>query len=737
MPLFLSNVSRPLQKYHRFAAFTQMLVLQFKCRPLEQRRIDRLEEAYTMELILAHQTETQISVTCDGHLSHTFDLQPLLLKDEKLLIDNPVPYGQKLYEALFPPDTSAQHALALMLETTSGHILLVTTDSDLDAIPWEYTYGTDGFLVLDCPFVRGLPAEQRIAPPALENGLHIVAIPSNPLSHDLEPLNIDGEWMRLKESIGALPYVITLERTRPPSLERVRQLIANQKQSIIHFMGHGGQDERGTFLCFEKENGDLDHVTARQFIQRVRGTVFLVTLNACASAKPGSTPFSKLAAALVRQKTPYALGIRLSIPDEDAGAFSRTFYDELARGSSVEEALFQARISLIDHVGSSRRWVVGVPVLYTALAAPAPGFARISGKPKVHEHQPPIAGSALPRAEGAFQGRIEELTLLGSKLTGDNRPPLLTIHGGGGQGKTALAREAVERFAYAWPGGIWAISLENLPSRTDFVTDLARFLGIATHDILNPDEVERRVVDHIAQRRTLIVLDNAETLVEAVEANHADAVHLAQFLREQLPRPPVSILATSRSYLGWAGEIGCELGGLAPSEGVKLFEQHASQRAKEIDRTWAWQLSGKVEGHPLSLRLLSSAFNASTLSLQAFVEDYEAQLSQAENKYAGLDHRQRRLYTSIETSVRYLNGELRALLSGLWVFHAPFLAETAAAIFDSESEETESTLTPVYDRLQVLWQRGLLALESVEVSEGTLLFYRLLPTTRLYVEQHM
>src|SRR5229473_2095498 len=85
--------------------------------------------------------------------------------------------------------------------------------------------------------------------------------------------------------------------------------------------------------------------------------------------------------------------------------------------------------------------------------------------------------------EGGFQGRIDELVELGSMLTGDNRPPVITIHGTGGQGKTALAREAVERFAFAWPGGIWAISLENLPSREVFLTTLARFLGIPVQEI--------------------------------------------------------------------------------------------------------------------------------------------------------------------------------------------------------------------------------------------------------------
>ena len=85
----------------------------------------------------------------------------------------------------------------------------------------------------------------------------------------------------------------------------------------------------------------------------------------------------------------------------------------------------------------------------------------------------------LPAVQGAFQGRIDEQFALGAWLTGDRRPRIITIHGSGGQGKTALARVAAERFAHAWPGGVWAITLETVPTRAVFVASLARFLGVS------------------------------------------------------------------------------------------------------------------------------------------------------------------------------------------------------------------------------------------------------------------
>nr|WP_268887444.1 tetratricopeptide repeat protein [Ktedonobacter robiniae] len=612
-------------------------------------------------------------------------------------------------------------------------MVLVNTNDELDILPWEYLYSPEGFLVLEFPFVRGLPPEQRIAPPILDKPLHIVAVPSNPLSPLVKPLNIDAEWWRLKEIVEPLPFDIRLERVRPPTLQQVRSLISNKRQSVIHFMGHGEHIESGAVLCFEKEDGNLDLVGARELIARIRGTTFLITLNACMSASPGPTVFSNLASSIVQAKIPYALGMRFSIYDEDALAFSRMFYTELTQGTSVEEALLQARLSLAER---PLAWAVGVPVLYTSLSTPAYGFINHAGTSHIDEHQPRIEVSSIARAVGAFQGRVDDLKSLGHLLTGNKRARILTIHGGSGQGKTALAREAIERFAYAWPGGVWGIMLDPLPDRTRIVNDLAQFLGIHGQKADNPEDREHQVLRLLATRRVLLVLDNAETLVDAVNARDSQAIALTEFI-QQLPGASVSLLITSRVQFGWPDEITHELGGLTMEEGARLFQQCAPGRQEAISTKEAQELSQKLEGHPLSLRLLGGAFNASALSLPVFIQDYEMQLVNAENKYVGEDHRHRQLYASMETSIRYLNDEQRHLLRNLWIFQAPFLPDIAASIFDPDSEETDSTSSAIYTQLSILWQRGLLACITITARDDTQDLYYLLPTTRLYIQTYM
>jgi predicted ATPase len=691
--------------------------------------------AFTMELTLTVSAGYRVTMDCDGQPSHEFDLKNLIPAEEiegrpPQPLEDPVGYGQAVYAALFPKGSFAKQTL----DNEPDRILLFLED-DLQAIPWEYVCGPDGFLVLDFPFVRGLPEDKRIDPPNLGQPLHILAVPSNPLGEGIPPLNIEGEWLRLSEIIREMPYGITLERTRPPTIDRLRSLIANQTNRVVHFMGHGSISGDQAILLFEKETGEPQAVTGKDFAQTTRGSTFLVTLNACVSTTPGETEFSNLAYALIKRKIPYALGMRFSIPDVDALTFSRRFYDELARGIAVEDALLQARRSLLRD--DPRKWLVGVPVLYTSLKMPARCFTISRGKPFVDEHQPKMDVTVLPKVEGTFQGRVKELLALGSRLTGDQRARLLTIQGAGGQGKTALAREAVERFAWAWPGGVWAISLENLPDRAMFVTRLADFLNISIDLADAPDTIERQVLAALEQRRMLIVLDNAETLVEAVKAGDQSTRELAAFLREGVRGTLAGLLVTSREHLGWPGEEILMLPGLSPNEGAQLFRQSAPQRQADMDLPQAQALSRQVDGHPLSLRLLGGAFNQTSLGLGQFIEQFEVQLLSAEDRYKAEDHRHRKLFAAIDTSVRFLPESLRLLLSGLWVFAGAFLPKTAVEVFDPEGEYGEGEHSPVLDDLNTLWGRSLLEREMRTFREGRMLLYRLLPVVRVYIRQYL
>jgi tetratricopeptide (TPR) repeat protein len=618
-------------------------------------------------------------------------------------------------------------------------VVLIATYPYLQCVPWEYPFGPNDWVVTEVPFVRGLPSAKRVAAAAVDQPLHVVVVPSQPLGGGLVPLDTEGEWVRLTEIINDTANDVTLERTVPATLSQLRKLLAGERQRVIHFTGHGGQDAEGALLFFERELGDLsaeqvnasgnvEAVSAREFIKHIRGTAHLVVLSACVSATPGETRFNNLAAALVEHKIPYALGMRFSVIDVDANAFCRCFYDELARGVPIEEAVRQGRLALAD---SQRPWAIGVPVLYTSLETAAPPFVRREGTPTVIAHRPHIDLEALPQVTGALQGRDGNLLGLEWYLTGDRRMPIVTIHGPSGQGKTALARVGAERVAYEWPGGVLALSFETVPTKAQVLHAIGRFIGTDAETLADPGAAESAVEAYFNDHRTLLVLDGAESLVAGVESDDPGAIELAQWL-QQLPGRRVGLLVTSRRYLGWEGEFGIELAGLDPQQGSWLFRQNVPQRQSEIDQESAATLSAQVGGHPLSLRLLGGAFNGTDTPLANFVADFEAQLDRAENKYVQASHRQLTLQTSIDTSVRALSDDRRALLSSVWAFAGSFIPASLAGLLHGES--SNSHVEEIAASLHHLWQHSLV--ERIQYADGTIM-YRTHPVLRQYFRRHL
>jgi len=139
----------------------------------------------------------------------------------------------------------------------------------------------------------------------------------------------------------------------------------------------------------------------------------------------------------------------------------------------------------------------------------------------------------------------------------------------------------------------------------------------------------------------------------------------------------------------------------------------------------------------LSLRLLARVFGETPQSLEQLLATAEAQLVQAHDTYLGPEHRHYKLYACIEVSVRSLEPGLRAVLGALWVFHTPFLAQSAVAVLDPETVETEQHQSVVRTALHQLWKRSLLTSQTISTRDGDLHFYALLPTTRPYLEAHL
>ncbi|MGW2642024.1 AfsR/SARP family transcriptional regulator [Streptomyces sp. NPDC001348] len=158
--------------------------------------------------------------------------------------------------------------------------------------------------------------------------------------------------------------------------------------------------------------------------------------------------------------------------------------------------------------------------------------ALLTGKPAtpaVHR-TPPGAGvertrpvpAQLPMAAGAFIGREEELARLEATLaTAAERPAAVLISavsGTAGVGKTALAVHWAHRARERFPDGQLYVNLRGYdPDQPMTAADaLVRFLtalGVPGQDVpLEADDRAARYRSEVADRRMLIVLDNAATV---------------------------------------------------------------------------------------------------------------------------------------------------------------------------------------------------------------------------------
>ena len=122
------------------------------------------------------------------------------------------------------------------------------------------------------------------------------------------------------------------------------------------------------------------------------------------------------------------------------------------------------------------------------------------------------------------------------------RARLLTLTGSGGCGKTRLAIQLARQQAHAYPDGAWLVELVTLTDAALLPQTIAIVLGVK-------EKPGARLIDTIAEylapRALLLVLDNAEHLIEP-------CAHLSESLLQRCAR--LVILATSREQLRITGE---------------------------------------------------------------------------------------------------------------------------------------------------------------------------------------
>jgi hypothetical protein len=265
-------------------------------------------------------------------------------------------------------------------------------------------------------------------------------------------LNYEQEEAGILQATNGLPLNLSVEESG--AIEFLGQRIAQDGPfEALHLSSHGDVVKGRPVLALEKPEGGLDLVgidpLSRAFGEEDKKPK-LVFLSACRTGEHGAA--SAFVQSLVRLGVANAIGWDGSVNDADAIGFAATFYEELARGSSVAYAAARARGALLRahladpdqgqhwHLARAYSGPRGDGTLCAA-ARPRRAFRRDAGYKEfldLRQRRVPVASAA------EFVGRRREAQRILRAFRDRERAGVL-IHGLGRQGKSSLAARIANR----------------------------------------------------------------------------------------------------------------------------------------------------------------------------------------------------------------------------------------------------------------------------------------------------
>jgi predicted ATPase len=379
--------------------------------------------------------------------------------------------------------------------------------------------------------------------------------------------------------------------------------------------------------------------------------------------------------------------------------------------------------SVVD-LGLHRLKDIGEPVrLYQIVA---PGLETSFAAPRTLTAMP----NNFPLQMTEFIGRVDDLEGIRTELEAGR---LVTLTGAGGVGKTRLALEVCSDILEEFSGGAWLVDLASVSDPTLVGTVAASALGVREQP---PRPIIETLVDYLIPRRTLILLDNCEHLVDAS----------AEFAERVLTRcPEVKIVATSREALNVRGEHCWRLRSLgvpasdaspeeiASSESVRLFEQ----RTRAVDPAFAIEsgnaemvahICRRLDGVALALELAAS--RARTMRVEEIAERLDDRFRLLTGGSRTSLPRQRTLEATVAWSYELLSSVEQQLLARLSVFAGGFTVATAQAVCSDDGLPAGTVL----ELVPLLAERSMVVVEPAGSGQTR---YSLLETIRQFARDRL
>ena len=290
--------------------------------------------------------------------------------------------------------------------------------------------------------------------------------------------------------------------------------------------------------------------------------------------------------------------------------------------------------------------------------------------PQVPSDFPPLRSPERPRSNlpvplTSFLGRETELAELAGLLR-DNR--LVTVTGAGGLGKTRTALQLAGTLLEDYPDGVWQAELGSLSDPALVPQVVATSLGL--REMAGQGLIDT-LTTHLATRRTLILLDNCEHLVQPCAA-------LAQSLLGKCLE--LRILVTSQERLGVAGELVYRLPSLPEAsrlfiDRARLSEPHFAETP--ANSTIIAQVCERLDGIPLAIEL--AAARVKMMSVDELLARLDDRFRLLRDSSRTSPARHQTLRATVDWGYELLGEEERSLFRRLSVFAGGFTLDAAEA----------------------------------------------------------